>query len=437
MQGATLPWGRSCCNAQSARKLTWIESLEYIVAGPLNGIRVLDLSRVLAGPWCTQILADLGAEVIKIERPGVGDETRQWGPPWLADGDGATTGESAYYLGCNRGKHSVTVDMSRDEGREILVQLAARSDVVIENFKTGGLAEKGLGYTDLAAVNPALIYCSITGFGQTGPKAEDPGYDYLIQGMGGLMSITGIADGEPGAGPQRVGVAVSDLTTGMYAAIAILAALHHRTATGQGQHIDMALLDTQVGWLANQAMNYLVGGRVPQRTGAQHPNLVPYQPFPTSDGFVIIAVGNDGQFRRLCEVLGCAELATDARFATNPDRILNRRPLVAALEKITPSRDSAAWMQALNAANVPCGPINTIAEVFEDPQVRHRGMKIELDHALGVKVPGIASPMKFSATPVEYHKAPPLLGEDTESVLHRILGRSTAEIAGLRDKKVI
>ncbi len=402
------------------------------MSGPLKGIRVLDLSRVLAGPWCTQILADMGAEVIKIERPGVGDETRQWGPPWLKDGSGKDTRESAYYLGCNRGKYSVTVDLSQTAGRQIIHQLASRSDILLENFKTGGLAEKGLGYADLQRLNPALIYCSITGFGQTGPKADDPGYDYLIQGMGGLMSITGNADGDPGAGPQRVGVAVSDLTTGMYSAIAILGALHHRNHTGQGQYIDMSLLDTQVGWLANQAMNYLVGGKVPQRTGAQHPNLVPYQPFQTGDGFVIIAVGNDGQFQRLCEVLGCADLAMDMRFRTNPDRVLNRKLLVAALEKLTPARSSADWMQALNAANVPCGPINTIAQVFDDTQVQHRGMKIDLEHGLGVKVPGVGSPMKFSATPVEYAKAPPLLGEDTEYVLREVLGKNKEEIAELR-----
>ena len=407
------------------------------MAGPLAGIRVLDLSRVLAGPWCTQILADLGAEVIKVERPGVGDETRQWGPPWLLDRDGKATGESAYYLGCNRGKYSVTVDIAQPEGRQLVLDLAARADVLLENFTTGGLAKKGLGYTDLYKQNPALVYCSITGFGQTGPKAEDPGYDYLIQGMGGLMSITGNADGDPGAGPQRVGVAVSDLTTGMYAAIAILAALHHRTRTGLGQYIDMALLDTQVGWLANQAMNYLIGGKVPRRTGAQHPNLVPYQPFLTADGFVVIAVGNDGQFQRFCAAAGCPELAQDPRFRTNPDRICNRKPLVEALEKITPSRSSAEWMQLLHDANVPCGPINTLAEVFADPQVRHRGMQIELDHSLGVKVPGVASPMRFSATPVEYHKAPPLLGEDTEPVLKALLGKSDAEITALRERKVI
>ena len=407
------------------------------MAGPLAGIRVLDMSRVLAGPWCTQILADLGAEVIKVERPGVGDETRQWGPPWLMDRDGTPTGESAYYLGCNRGKYSVTVDIAQPEGRQIVLDLAARADVLLENFTTGGLAKKGLGYADLCEQHPALIYCSITGFGQTGPKAENPGYDYLIQGMSGLMSITGNADGDPGAGPQRVGVAVSDLTTGMYAAIAILAALHHRTQTGLGQYIDMALLDTQVGWLANQAMNYLIGGKVPRRTGAQHPNLVPYQPFPTADGFVIIAVGNDGQFQRLCATAGCPELAQDPRFRSNPDRIVNRKPLVDALEKVTPSRSSAEWMRLLNDANVPCGPINTIAGVFEDPQVRHRGMQIELDHALGVKVPGVASPMKFSSTPVEYLKAPPMLGEDTNHVLREMLGKDNDEITMLRRKKVI
>jgi crotonobetainyl-CoA:carnitine CoA-transferase CaiB-like acyl-CoA transferase len=407
------------------------------MAGPLQGIRVLDLSRVLAGPWCTQILADLGAEVIKIERPGAGDETRQWGPPWLKDAAGRNSAESAYYLGCNRGKYSVTVDMAREEGRRILRELAAAADILVENFKTGGLAEKGLGYADLQPLNPRLIYCSITGFGQTGPRAKEPGYDYLVQGMGGLMSITGNADGEPGAGPQRVGVAVSDLSTGIYAAVAILAALHHRSRSGLGQFIDMALLDTQVGWLANQALNYLVGGKVPRRTGAQHPNLVPYQPFRTADGYVIIAVGNDGQFQRLCEVLGRAELAADTRFRTNPDRVANRQPLVEALEKITPARSSGEWMRLLGEANVPCGPINTIAEVFADPQVQERGMRIELDHALGVKAPGVGSPMKFSATPVEYRKAPPTLGEDTDHVLRALLGRTDAEIAALRAGKVI
>jgi crotonobetainyl-CoA:carnitine CoA-transferase CaiB-like acyl-CoA transferase len=405
--------------------------------GPLHGIRVLDLSRVLAGPWCTQILADLGAEVIKVERPGEGDDTRHWGPPWLKDRSGKETRESAYYLGCNRGKHSVTVDLGSDAGRDLILELAKKSDILIENFKTGGLAAKGLGYNDVRAGNPRIIYCSITGFGQDGPRATEAGYDYLIQGMGGLMSITGNADGEPGAGPQRVGVAVSDLTTGMYSAIAILGALHHRDESGSGQFIDMALLDTQVSWLANQASNYLVGGNCPQRTGAQHPNLAPYQPFRTKDGYLIIAVGNDAQFQKLCRVLGRPELGTHARFRTNADRVTNRKPLIEALEAQTPARTSAEWMDALRAVGVPCGPINTIAEVFEDPQVKHRGLRIELDHPLSGKVPGVATPIRYSETELEYAKAPPLLGADTERVLREVLGKSAGEIAALRTQKVI
>jgi crotonobetainyl-CoA:carnitine CoA-transferase CaiB-like acyl-CoA transferase len=405
--------------------------------GPLHGIRVLDLSRVLAGPWCTQILADLGAEVVKIERPGEGDDTRHWGPPWLKDRNGNETGESAYYLGCNRGKHSVTIDLGSDAGREIILELAKISDVLIENFKSGGLAAKGLGWEHVRAVNPRIVYCSITGFGQTGPRAKEAGYDYLIQGMGGLMSITGNADGEPGAGPQRVGVAVSDLTTGMYAAIAILAALRHRAETGKGQFIDMALLDTQVGWLANQASNYLVGGKCPQRSGAQHPNLAPYQPFRTKDGYVIIAVGNEPQFQKLCRELGVPEIGTDARFRSNADRLANRKALIEALEARTPARTSAEWMATLGAVGIPCGPINTIAEVFEDPQVKHRGLKIELDHPLSGKVPGVATPIKYSETELEFAKAPPLLGEDTERILRDVLGKSPDEIATLRAQKII
>jgi crotonobetainyl-CoA:carnitine CoA-transferase CaiB-like acyl-CoA transferase len=407
------------------------------VPGPLNGIRVLDLSRVLAGPWCTQILADLGAEVIKVERPETGDETREWGPPWLKDASGNETHESAYYLGCNRGKRSLTLNLSQPEAQALVRELAAGSDILVENFKTGGLAEKGLGYEDIRAVRPDIIYCSITGFGQTGPRAQEAGYDYLIQGMGGLMSITGNADGEPGAGPQRAGVAVSDLTTGMYAAIAILAALHHRTRTGQGQHIDMALLDIQVGWLANQAMNYLVGGKAPVRTGAQHPNLVPYQPFPTRDGFVIIAIGNDGQFRRFCKEAGAESLEEDERFTTAASRVANRKPLIEAMEKITRTRASAEWIDALGKVAVPCGPINNIEEVFADPQIRHRGLRVDLTHPLSGTVPGVKTPIRYSATPLEYRKAPPLLGEDTEWVLKNLLGKSDAEIAALRDRKVI
>ncbi|MBI2994547.1 MAG: CoA transferase [Gammaproteobacteria bacterium] len=407
------------------------------MSGPLRGIRVLDLSRVLAGPWCTQILADLGAEVIKVERPGEGDETRQWGPPWLRDRDGKETREAAYYLSCNRGKHSITVDIREPEGQALIHELAAVSDVLVENFKTGGLAIKRLDYASVREINPRIVYCSITGFGQSGPRAHEAGYDYLIQGMAGLMSITGNADGEPGAGPQRVGVAVSDLTTGMYASIAILAALLHRAGSEQGQHIDLALMDTQVSWLANQALNYFISGQCPTRTGAQHPNLAPYQPFTTKDGYVIVAIGNDSQFHRFCKEVGCAELAEDARFRTNPDRIVNRKPLIEALEKVMLTRNSAEWMKALSAASVPCGPINSIEQAFNDPQVLHRGMKVELNHPLSGKVPGVGSPIKFSETRLDYRKAPPLLGEDTERVLTNVLRKSPDDIAKLREKQAI
>ncbi len=405
--------------------------------GPLKGIRVLDLSRVLAGPWCTQILADLGAEVIKIERPGAGDDTRQWGPPWLKDENDTDTSEAAYYLSTNRGKHSLTVDISQVEGCALIHELAACSDVFIENFKTGGLAKKGLGYEDIKATKEDIIYCSITGFGQTGPLAENAGYDYLIQAMGGLMSITGAADDEPGAGPQRVGVAVGDLTTGMYSVIAIQAALHHRTASGEGQHIDMSLLDSQVSWLVNQASNYFVSGECPQRSGAQHPNLTPYQPFKTKDGYVIIAIGNDGQFKRFCEEAACLQLASDARYLTNPERNANRKTLIPEMEKIALTRTSQEWISSLQKVAVPCGPINSIDEVFKDPQVQHRGMKVEMDHPLSGTVTTVANPIKFSKTPVEYKKAPPLLGEDTNKVLEDILGKSGSEIQELIKKKII
>ncbi|OEY66383.1 CaiB/BaiF CoA transferase family protein [Marinobacter sp. X15-166B] len=407
------------------------------MSGPLSGIRVLDLSRVMAGPWCTQILADLGAEVIKIERPGVGDDTRHWGPPWLKDAQGKATKQSAYYLSANRGKHSVTVDLGSPDGQALIKELAAECDVLVENFKTGGLAKKGLGYADLASINPGLVYCSITGFGQTGPMANDAGYDYLIQAQSGLMSITGVADGQPGAGPQRVGMAVADLTTGMNAVVAILAAIHHRSKTGEGQHIDMALLDVQVSWLANQALNYFCSGEVPGRTGEYHPNLAPYQPFPTQDGQVIIAVGNDGQFQRLCDALGCPELAEDARFATNPQRVQHRPELVGKLCEITRTRTSREWMDRLIGVHVPCGPIQNIAEVFEDPQVQARHMKVELEHPQVGKVPGIANPIKFSKTRQVYRKAPPLLGEDTDAVLQRLLAKSPEEIAALRARGVL
>lgn len=407
------------------------------MAGPLTGLRVLDLSRVMAGPWCTQILADMGAEVIKIERPVSGDDTRHWGPPWLKDRDGNETRESAYYLSANRGKHSVTVDMGQPEGQALIRELAAQSDILVENFKRGGLARKGLDYATLEAINPGLIYCSITGFGQTGPMAALAGYDYLIQAQGGLMSITGAADGEPGAGPQRVGMAVADLTTGMNATIAILGALHHRHLTGAGQYIDMALLDVQVSWLANQAQNYFCSGTPPTRTGEYHPNLVPYQPFPTADGEkVIIAIGNDGQFQRFCQAVGRPELAEAPRFATNPERVRHRLELVPIMVEITRSRTAAEWISLLGEIAVPCGPIQNIAQVFDDPQVKAREMKIELESRHG-PVPGVANPIKYSRTQLEYRKAPPALGEDTEAVLARLLGKAPAEIAELRQRGVI
>ena len=407
------------------------------MAGPLSGIRVLDLSRVMAGPWGTQILADLGAEVIKIERPGLGDDTRHWGPPWFKDAQGNTTTQSAYYLSANRGKHSVTVDIGSEEGQALIRELAAECDVLVENFKTGGLDKKGLGYADLSKINPGLIYCSVTGFGHTGPMAADAGYDYLIQAQSGLMSITGVADGQPGAGPMRVGMAVADLTTGMNAVIAILSAVHHRTNTGEGQHLDMALLDVQVSWMANQAQNYFCSGKVPGRTGEYHPNLAPYQPFPTKDGKVIIAVGNDGQFQRLCKALGQPELAEDPRFATNPQRVLHREELVGKLCECTRTRTSREWMDCLVGVHVPCGPIQNLAEVFEDPQVLARNMKIELEHPQLGKVPGIANPIKFSKTPQVYRKAPPLLGEDTDTILQRVLDKSPEDIASLRARGVL
>lgn len=408
-----------------------------MMAGPLAGIRVLDLSRVMAGPWCTQIFADLGAEVIKIERPGVGDDTRHWGPPWLTDSSGAQTQESAYYLSANRGKHSVTVDISQPEGQALIKELAAECDILVENFKTGSLSKKELGYEHLSQINPKLIYCSVTGFGQTGPMANDAGYDYLLQAQGGLMSITGVADGQEGAGPMRVGMAVVDLTTGINAAVAVLAALHHRSVTGEGQHIDLALLDVQVSWLANQALSFFCSGKIPERTGEYHPNLAPYQPFPTADGQVILAIGNNKQFQQFCLVAGCLELADDSRFKTNPLRVENREELVKLMSNIMTTQTSQYWIDALVKEHVPCGPIQNIKQVFEDPQVIARQMKIELEHPeIGI-VPGIANPIKFSKTQQEYKKAPPKLGEDTGIILQRILNKTPEEIARLRALNVL
>ena len=404
---------------------------------PLNGIRVLDLSRILAGPWATQLLADLGAEVIKIERPGSGDDTRQWGPPWLADGNGEPTSESAYYLSCNRGKRSLAIDFTKPEGADLLRALAADSQVLVENFKVGGLAQYGLDYARLQVLNPRLVYCSISGYGQTGPYAGRAGYDAAIQAQGGLMSITGEPDGAPGGGPQKVGVAVADLMTGMYATTGILAALRHAEATGVGQHIDLALLDTQVGWLANQALNYLVGGQIPQRRGTAHPNIVPYQVMPAADGYFMLAVGNDGQFRRLCEIVGEPGLADDGRYATNAARVKHRDELIARLSGVLQTQPLAHWLHELEAQGVPCAPVNSIDQVFADPQVQARGMRIDLPHALGGSVPLVANPLRFSATPAEYTRAPPLLGADTRALLRERLRLDEGRIEELRAAGVI
>ena len=389
----------------------------------LDGVRVLDLSRVLAGPWATQMLADLGAEVIKIERPGVGDDTRAWGPPFTTRADGSR-GDAAYFLCANRGKKSVELDIASPEGAETIRRLATTSDVLVENFKVGGLRKYGLDYASLAEINPRLVYCSITGFGQTGPRAEQAGYDYMIQAMGGLMSITGQPDGAPGAEPMKVGVAVVDLATGLYASNAILAALLHARATGQGQHIDIALFDVQAAMLANQATNWFVSGVAPTRMGNAHPNLVPYQPFPCSDGSVVIAVGNDGQFRTLCGVLKAGATATDARYATNAGRIENRTGLVAAISAITSAWTMAGLIEALEAAGVPCGPINTVEQVFAEAQAVHRGLEVELERDdLSTPTRTVASPVRLSETPVRYDTAPPALGQDTEAVLASIKSR--------------
>ncbi len=405
--------------------------------GPLEGIKVLDLSRVLAGPWATQALADFGATVYKVEKPGSGDDTRGWGPPWLKDGDGRDSGESAYYLSANRGKHSLAIDMASADGQALIRGLAARADVLVENFKVGGLARYGLGYADLAAANPRLIYCSISAFGQDGPDAHGAGYDLMIQGMGGLMSITGVPDGEPGGGPVRVGVAAVDVMTGMYALSAINAALYERTRSGCGQYIDLALLDTQVAWLANQSLNYLVSGRSPQRQGTAHPNIVPYQAFATADGHLMLAIGNDRQFATFVGLVGRAELATDPRFATNTARVANRVELVPIVGAVLATRGTREWISLLAPAAVPCGPINDIEAVFAEPQVRHRQMRFDLPHSLGGQVPQVRNPVRYSRTALDYRRPPPLLGEHTDAVLGAELGLGAAELAALRARGAI
>jgi crotonobetainyl-CoA:carnitine CoA-transferase CaiB-like acyl-CoA transferase len=413
---------------------------------PLAGVRVLDLSRVLAGPWCTQTLADLGADVIKVERPpsegsSGGDDTRGWGPPFLKDRGGADTHEAADYLGTNRNKRSITVDIARPEGQALIRKIALQSDVFVENYKVGDMARYGLDFASLQVLNPRLVYCSVTGFGQTGPYRERAGYDYAIQGMGGLMSVTGpsraeIADDASGGGPQKVGVAVADLFTGMYATTAILAALRHRDLTGIGQAIDMALLDTQVAMLANLGANYLTTAVAPQRVGNAHQNIVPYQVFEVADGHMIVAVGNDGQFAKFCAVAGRPDFAADPRFARNADRVRHRATLVPQLAALMKARSRADWLASLEAAKVPCGPINDLAEVFADPQVREREMTVQMPHPLAGSVRLVASPMKFSATPIQYRRPPPLLGEHTDELL-REFGFDEADIAALRDAKAI
>ncbi len=405
--------------------------------GALSHIRVLDLSRVLAGPWSSQVLADMGAEVIKIERPDTGDDTRAWGPPYAPDAKHGGPAESAYFLSTNRGKASVTIDITQAEGQALVKDLAARCDVVIENFKVGGLRKYGLDYDSLSASNPALVYCSITGFGQTGPYAHRPGYDFMIQAMGGLMSVTGEPDEVPGGGPEKVGVALADILTGLYATIGILGALAHRDRSGQGQHIDLALLDVQVACLANQAMNYLVSGQAPGRLGNAHPNIVPYQTFAAADGHFILAVGNDSQFKRLCGLLGEHHWAQDPRFASNAGRVDQRAELVPLLQEHFKRHSVDRWLVDLERIEVPCGPINTLDRVFADPQVQHRGMRLDLPHSLAGSVPQVANPLNMSVSKVGSGKAPPALGEDTESVLARLLDLSPDRLRALRETGII
>ncbi len=405
------------------------------MTSPLQGYRVLDLSRILAGPWAGQLLADLGAEVIKVERPGSGDDTRHWGPPYLKDSRGEDTGEAAYYLAANRGKQSVTVDITTTEGQQILRELAVISDVVIENYKVGGLKKYGLDYDSLKAINPRLVYCSITGFGQTGPYKQRAGYDFMIQGMGGLMSVTGERDDLPGGGPQKVGVAVTDLFTGLYATIAIQGALLERQRSGEGQYIDLALFDVQAAVLANQATNYLVGGTVPKRLGNAHPNIVPYQAFATADGYIILAVGNDRQFRNFVSLAGAPQLADDPHFATNPARVANREQVCATVADLLKQKTSHYWLTELEAAGVPCGPINDIAQVFNDPQLLERGMRTTLSHPLGGELHLPGNPIHYSRTPLHSDRPPPLLGEHTDQVLSDSLGYSDEQIRSLRENK--
>ncbi len=405
--------------------------------GALSHIRVLDLSRVLAGPWCAQNLADLGADVIKVERPGVGDDTRHWGPPFVRDALGNETAETAYFICINRNKRSITVDISKPEGQEIIRQLAKESDIVIENYKVGDLAKYGLDYESLKKIKSDLIYCSITGFGQNGPYAQRPGYDFIIQGMGGFMSVTGEADDFPGASPQKAGVAIADIFTGMYASTAILAAVVHRDQTGQGQYIDMALLDTQIAVMANVSSAYLCSDQVPRRWGNASPIIVPYQTFPTSDGWMIVAVGNDGQFKQFVTAGGEAHLAENPLYINNPLRVENRKSLIPLIEVMTRQKTKAQWIALLEAANVPCGPINNFQEVFENEQVKARGVQIEVPHPTAGSMKLVASPMRLSETPVDVRLAPPTLGQHTNEILRERLNLDPQAIAALQEKGII
>ena len=403
------------------------------MAGPLQGFRVLDLSRILAGPWASQLLADLGAEVIKVERPGSGDDTRGWGPPYMPDQSAEATSEAAYFHSANRGKQSVSIDIAQARGQALIRNLVEHCDVFIENFKVGGLKKYGLDYASLQPLNPKLVYCSITGFGQNGPYAQRAGYDFMIQAMGGMMSVTGEADGEP----QKIGVALADVTTGLYAANAIQAALIHQLKSGQGQYIDMALLDVQVATLANQAMNYLATGTNPRRYGNAHPNIVPYQSFQTSDGFIIVAIGNDAQFARFCVLADKPELAMDERYQKNSARVRFRDSLLPIVSEVMQSKSSADWLEILNQRGIPCGPINNLDQVFADPQVCHRGLQFDLAHPAAGRVASVANPIKLSQTPIEYQLPPPMLGQHTDEVLGRLLDLDSDAIATLRDAAII